>query len=84
MCRLFSLWKWVTATSSYKTEKAGNNVQQVCWCLSIAENAFYYSKPKFIDAQKIMLEMAMRPLHGGTDVIYCTLGMLIVLQAMEG
>lgn len=31
-----------------------------------------------------MLEIAMRPLHVDTDVIYCTRGMLIVLQAMEG
>lgn len=38
-------------------KKAGNKVQQICRCLSIAASTFYYrSKPKVINANRASVD----------------------------
>ncbi len=64
-------------------KKAGNKVQQICRCLSIAASTFYYrSKPKVINSEQVKLEAAMKQVHVDMDATYGKRRMLIELQAM--
>lgn len=63
-----------------KLKKAGNNVQQICRCLSLAPSTFYYrAKPKLIDATKVKFDAAIKQVHHDMDATYGKRRMLVEL-----
>ncbi len=67
-----------------KLKKAGNNVQQICRCLSLAPSTFYYrAKPKVINVEKVKLDAAMKQVHHDMDATYGKRRMLVELQSMD-
>lgn len=66
-----------------KLKKAGNKVQQICRCLSLAPSMFYYrAKPQFINVEKVKLDAAIKQVHHDMDATYGKRRMLVELQSM--